>query len=106
NDQAGERDADREIHGARVELPHFGDPAQREAALQSDEEILCHAGKDRHHDRHDEERGHEQRERELEVEPHAAAATVEPANVRARFSTSQVSTPRTMESAAAMEKFA
>src|SRR5262249_11871619 len=107
--EAGERDADRAPHRFRVEAPDLRDPAQREAALDSDEEVLGDPRKDRQRDRDDEERAHREREPELEPPaepPHPAAATPAPASERAPASAAHVMRPSTIDNDAAIEKFA
>ncbi len=108
--ETGEGHQQREIDGAAVEAPDLADPPQCQAALEPLEEVDGETGHDRQDHRHDEEGADERGDRKLCIEAagacHAAAATPEPAALRASASTSQVMNPSTKLKLAAMAKLA
>ena len=107
-------EANRGEDGVAVSVPHFVDPAQREPALDPDQVVHGQSGEHRQPDRNDQERADGEREGELQseesrgVDPisQPAAATVDPAAVRASASTTQVIAPSTKLSAAAIAMLA
>jgi len=116
DDERRGRHFERQEYRRVILRPHLAEPAQRQAARDAAKIIDGQTGDDRHHHRHDQKRAQRQRDEPLpggqpaaqrrQAAHHAVAATAEPVAVRASASTTHVTTPSTIDSPAAVTRFA